>query len=172
MNTVEDYLKLSYKIVLLRNEDDSYFAKIEELPGCITEGETIADAIAMIEDAKKNWIATAIDAGIEIPLPESMQKKYSGKFLIRVGKELHRELIRQANENGMSLNAYAVMLLAQNSGMVRFKDEIIDKLLIALSPPQVTDFTYPISGHIPLSVMRWAQAIMPRYELREGEHAS
>jgi antitoxin HicB len=77
MNIVEDYLKLSYKTVLMRNDDGTYFAKIEELPGCITEGETITDALEMIEDAKKDWIATAIDAGIEIPLPDSMQKKYS-----------------------------------------------------------------------------------------------
>jgi antitoxin HicB len=41
---------------LKKEEDGSYFVSIKEHPGCFSVGDTIHEAIEMIEDAKKAWI--------------------------------------------------------------------------------------------------------------------
>jgi predicted RNase H-like HicB family nuclease len=49
-----------------------WFAKIVELPGCMTVGETQADALEMLEDAKLTWLSGSILAGDVIPEPKAM----------------------------------------------------------------------------------------------------
>jgi predicted HicB family RNase H-like nuclease len=39
-------------------------------------------------------------------------KKYSGKFMVRVPPEIHRDLAMQAAESGVSLNRIATVKLA------------------------------------------------------------
>lgn len=41
------------------------------------------------------------------------QKEYSGRLMIRIPKELHRDLIEAAKKNGVSLNQYAMYKLAK-----------------------------------------------------------
>lgn len=42
------------------------------------------------------------------PVPESLAtKKYSGRFMVRVPPELHRQLVMEAAESGVSLNRLA-----------------------------------------------------------------
>ncbi len=67
--TVEEYMALPYTIEITP-DDGSFFVKVKELEGCMSVGETKADALAMIEDAMREWLAVAIEDGIEIPLPE------------------------------------------------------------------------------------------------------
>lgn len=50
-------------------------------------------------------------SGEQIPEPLSM-RHYSGKFQLRVGKDLHRKLAIEAAENNSSLNQYVVKKLA------------------------------------------------------------
>lgn len=46
------------------------------------------------------------------PLPEATAgKRYSGKFVVRVGKEIHKALTIDALRAGESLNAYCVRVL-------------------------------------------------------------
>ena len=68
---------LDYAIRLKENTDGTYFAEIEELPGCMTEADTKEEVLAMIEDAKKAWIATAVKEGIKIPEPASLMSTFS-----------------------------------------------------------------------------------------------
>jgi predicted RNase H-like HicB family nuclease len=41
----------------------------------MTNGETQADALAMIEDAKRAWLTTALELGLPIPEPEVESRK-------------------------------------------------------------------------------------------------
>lgn len=61
------YLNLEYAVRLKENEAGGYFAEIEELPGCMTEGKTREEVIVLIEDAKKVWLEAAVERGIAIP---------------------------------------------------------------------------------------------------------
>jgi len=49
--------------------------------------------------------------GEQVPVPLS-ERQYSGKFNVRVGEHLHRDLALHAAEDGMSLNQYVVKKLA------------------------------------------------------------
>ncbi len=62
-----------------------------ELPGCITCGETMESAIANAQDAKKAWVQAALEEGIEIHEPDSLEE-YSGQFKLRIPRSLHRSL--------------------------------------------------------------------------------
>mgnify|MGYP001597828272 FL=1 len=104
------YLSLDYTIRLKQNEDGSFFAEIEELPGCMSEGDTKEEALNLIEDAKKAWITVALKRKINIPEPE--KDEFSGKLNVRMPKFLHRKLSYKAKEEGISLNTLISTTLA------------------------------------------------------------
>lgn len=104
------YLDLKYTIRLKANSDGSYFAEIEELPGCITEADTEEEALKMVEDAKIAWLSVALKRKIDIPEPS--KDEFSGKFNIRVPKFLHRKLAYKAREEKVSLNTLVTTALA------------------------------------------------------------
>ncbi len=116
-NKVEDYLKLPYTIEILRETDEDdpgWVASVMELPGCFTQADTFEELPEMIEDAMRGWIGIALEDGLEIPLPR-INKEYSGKFVVRVPKSLHRKLVEEADREGVSLNAYINMVLASRN---------------------------------------------------------
>ena len=41
------------------------------------------------------------------------QREYSGRLLLRIPKELHKQLVEAAKDNGVSLNQYALYKLAK-----------------------------------------------------------
>ena len=50
------------------NEDGSkYYCRVPDLPGCVTTGDSIDEAIELITDAASGWLVVAEDEGIEIP---------------------------------------------------------------------------------------------------------
>ncbi|MBI2329875.1 type II toxin-antitoxin system HicB family antitoxin [Candidatus Daviesbacteria bacterium] len=104
------YLNLDYTIRLKQNEDGSYFVEIEELPGCMSEGDTKVEALKMVDDAKKAWIEIALKRKIRIPEPE--KDEFSGKLNVRMPKFLHRKLSYKAKEEGVSLNTLISTTLA------------------------------------------------------------
>lgn len=71
------------------------------------------------ENPTKEDLAAIAGAGDEDPedtisLEEyKAQREYSGKLLLRIPKELHRQLAEAAKENGVSLNQYALYKLAK-----------------------------------------------------------
>jgi len=122
MRSLEEYINLPYKIEIIKNTDSTFFASIKELPGCMTEGDTVEEACQMIEDAKKIWLETAIKNRLEIPEPEVLQTKtYSGKLVLRIPKNLHKELSLTAEENDVSLNQYMNVLLSERHAVLKEK---------------------------------------------------
>lgn len=63
------YMQLRYKIMLVPEVDGSWEALIPDLLGCVGGGDTIAEALAMLEDAKQNWFANRLKHGDPIPEP-------------------------------------------------------------------------------------------------------
>ena len=60
-------MKRAYTAVLSPREDSGYNCCVPDLPGCITSGADIADAVDMITDAANLWMVTAEDCGDPIP---------------------------------------------------------------------------------------------------------
>jgi len=113
--TVEDYLRLPYTIQLRQYEDGTFFAAVAELPGCMTEADTADEAVEMIRDAMAGWIEVALSEGLPIPDPAT-EPEYSGRFLVRTPKSLHRDLVRRARVEGASLNQFVVTTLSRALG--------------------------------------------------------
>lgn len=61
-------MKYIYTATFVPNEDGTkFYCRVPDLPGCITTGDTIDDAIEMITDAASGWLVVAEDEGNEIP---------------------------------------------------------------------------------------------------------
>ncbi|WP_322746418.1 type II toxin-antitoxin system HicB family antitoxin [Nostoc sp. LEGE 12450] len=109
--SLEYYLNLQYPVTLYPDPDEGYVAQIKDLPGCLTQGETLEETVANLNEARELWIETAYEAGDDIPLPSS-NDSYSGKLLLRMPKSLHRRLAETSEQEGVSLNQYIVSLLS------------------------------------------------------------
>ena len=61
-------MKYIYTAVFTPNEDGTKIhARIPDLPGCITTGHDLQDAIDQITDAASGWLVVAEDEGMPIP---------------------------------------------------------------------------------------------------------
>ncbi len=76
--SIDYYMSLPYTIELTPDEDGYWFAQIPLLDGCMTNGENQADTLEMIEDAKRAWLTTALEIGIDIPEPVAEKLNLSG----------------------------------------------------------------------------------------------
>jgi predicted RNase H-like HicB family nuclease len=64
------YMNLHYRIELVPEEDGSWAALVPELPGCLGAGDTITEALEMLEDAKSGWFASRLKHSDPIPEPQ------------------------------------------------------------------------------------------------------
>jgi len=110
--TIEYYMGLPYTRELIKEPEGGWFIRIKELPGCMSQGETVEDAMNMIEDAMLGWLEISIEDGDEIPEPK-LDEEYSGKFVVRLPRSLHRQLVETAEREGVSLNQFVNVALAR-----------------------------------------------------------
>ena len=115
MKTAEEYRDLPYKIVLRKDDEGDWIARVEELPGCTAHGATKAEAIANLEEVQSLWIEDAIAAGDPIPEPAA-EESLSGKWLQRVPRSLHRKVSELAKNERVSLNQLVTSVLAEAVG--------------------------------------------------------
>lgn len=114
MKTIDDYMKKAYRMEIVEDKDEGGFiVTYPDLPGCISCGETIESAVANAIDAKEVWLEAAIEEGIEINEPDSLDD-YSGQFKLRIPKSLHKSLAEHSQREGISINQYCVYLLSKN----------------------------------------------------------
>ena len=95
-------------------EYKGYFAKVEfddeanifhgeviNLRDVITfEGETVNELREAFHESVEDYLAFCAERG------ENPEKPFSGKFLVRVEPQLHKNLVIQARKNGKSLNTW------------------------------------------------------------------
>jgi predicted RNase H-like HicB family nuclease len=107
-----------YAAVLEPNDDSSYTVTFPDLPGCISEGKDLPDALRMAERALSQRIEYMADKGLPYPDPTSpfKIKKRKGALvnLIRTGQRDNRATRRtvsipkwmdeQASKEGLSLS--------------------------------------------------------------------
>lgn len=150
--TLDHYLSLNYPITLIPDED-GYFAEVRDLPGCMTQGDTAEEALAMIGEAKEAWIRAAYANRDEIPLP-SDDDRFSGRLLVRMPRGLHRALSEQARDQGVSLNQWVVALLSEANPLRALQRQVNDlsrqvfrlssvansSMVVPPSQPQVRQF--------------------------------
>lgn len=114
MKTLNDYMEMPYRMEIAEDKEEGGFVvSYPDLPGCITCGETIENAVANAMDAKKAWLKAALEDGIKINEPDNLET-YSGQFKLRIPRSLHRSLAEHSKKEGVSMNQYCVYLLSKN----------------------------------------------------------
>ena len=68
---VQEIASRPYRKVISGDDAEGYLAEAPELPGCVTAGETVDEALHMLRDAMEGWIECALLAGEGIPEPEA-----------------------------------------------------------------------------------------------------
>ncbi len=143
---VESYLKLPYARLLTPDlESGTYTAEIQDLPGCIAQGDTPQQALENLENAAASWIQVALEQGQAIPEPFSMHPVPSGRIALRLPKTLHRQAAQMAEREGASLNQFLVAAIAEKVGATKERDRLFDQFLEAIK------FT---SANAPRSIQR------------------
>ncbi len=91
--------------------DGSYFARVVELPGCMTEADTSGEILEALDEARALWLESALVHGDSIPEPLGAQS-FSGKIFVRTSSELHRRVSTEAARQGVSMSQWVAEVLA------------------------------------------------------------
>jgi len=120
-----DYLQEPYTRILIPS-NGSYSAEILEFPGCFAEGETPDEAIKNLEEAAESWIEASLEQGMEIPEPY-MNQGFGGKVALRLPRSIHRQAVRFAERDGVSLNQFLVSAISARIGAEDLYTRILDR---------------------------------------------
>jgi predicted HicB family RNase H-like nuclease len=98
------------KIVEWSEEDQCYIGHCPNLMLGGVHGEDEAKVYKELCKTVEEWVDIYRQDGSPLPKPTA-GKKYSGKFNLRVGEELHEQLSIDALRKGESLNSYCLKML-------------------------------------------------------------
>ncbi len=106
--TKSDYPVLLRK--LSKAEGGGYLAEFPDLPGCMADGATAAEALIESQDALKSYLASVKKHGDKLPAPgESVWRQ-------RAPRSLHRRLQVEAEREGVSFNTLVISMLSEGLG--------------------------------------------------------
>ncbi|MDR1840452.1 MAG: type II toxin-antitoxin system HicB family antitoxin [Holophagales bacterium] len=67
-------MRLSYPACFYKDdESDAYAVVVPDLPGCVSGGYSLAEAILMGVDAASGWVLTALEKEWSIPPPSRIE---------------------------------------------------------------------------------------------------
>jgi predicted RNase H-like HicB family nuclease len=157
---VAKYLSEPYSRLLVPDPSGGYFAEVLEFPGCFSQGDTAEEAISNLKEAMEGWIAAALDAGQAIPAPAA-SRGYSGHVALRMPKSLHREAVRRADLEGVSLNQYLVSAVEAHVAGQNVADEIAARLAPGLQArfTQITVTQAEVASNVPGLPMAGAKVL-------------
>ncbi len=116
-----EYLALEYPFNVIADPDGGYVISFPDLPGCMTQVDSLEQVGPTAEEIRTLWLETAYaQEELEIPRPSYLDE-YSGKFNLRLPRSLHRSLAEAAGREGVSLNQYVVSLLARGDAQSRLE---------------------------------------------------
>ncbi|MDE0224246.1 MAG: toxin-antitoxin system HicB family antitoxin [Gammaproteobacteria bacterium] len=84
-------------------EDEEHVGRCAEFPLLSWLAPTPIEALAGIQELVREVLADMRDTGESPPRPYA-DRPYSGRFVVRIPPETHRDLAIQAAEQGVSLN--------------------------------------------------------------------
>ena len=113
MAKINDY---PFEVRPLSDEDGGgYLISFPDFAECISDGESVEEAIENGRDALKATIAALKARKLPVPAPNSGGVA-SGKFVARVPKTVHAQLATRAKAEGVSLNTLVLTFIAQGLG--------------------------------------------------------
>jgi predicted HicB family RNase H-like nuclease len=97
------------KLVEWSEEDECYVGSIPGWIGKCCHGDDEMKVYSELNTILDEWIRIYKNEGMT--LPEPTNKKYSGKFVLRTGSDLHKALALKALSEGDSLNSFVIKKL-------------------------------------------------------------
>lgn len=102
---------------LSEEDGGGYLITFPDLPGCMSDGETIEEAIVNGRDAFSGWMSARADMSKPIPKPTRHGESAEPvRMMQRLPRSLHASLVARARAEGTSLNTLVTMLLAEGLG--------------------------------------------------------
>ena len=105
---------------LSEEDGGGFLMTFPDLPGCMSDGATIEEAIKNGKDAFVAWISAQADLARPIPEPVYRAPEAGpdmpGKFVQRVTKTLHAKLAALAKQEGVSINTLVLSFIAEGVG--------------------------------------------------------
>lgn len=106
-----------YTIELLTEVDGTYCASLVEIPGVTSAGDDPDQAVGMLRDSFDLWTTDALSKGDEVPAA-LCEATVSGRFLLRLPRDVHARAAREAARQGTSLNTWIVAAVAERLGQL------------------------------------------------------
>jgi predicted HicB family RNase H-like nuclease len=101
------------KIVEWDDDDQCYVGSAPPLIGQSCHGKTESEVIKQLQAIVEEWVELLLVDGK--PLPKgTADKRFSGKFVVRLSPETHRKVALKAMARGESLNEFVSETLAQS----------------------------------------------------------
>ena len=97
---------------LSTEEGGGYLVEYPDIPGCMSDGETVAEAIANGREALRDCLEVFKESGRKIPKPviEAAQWRQ------RLPRTLYSKLTKQAETEGVSINSLVATIIAEAIG--------------------------------------------------------
>lgn len=114
-----DFDPTAYAISVQRVTEDGhrlFRATIRELPHVIDYGDTADEAYSLAIESIANLAKMAQEAGRDFPPPLQESDEFSGRVTLRMTKTLHRKAAVKADQEGVSLNAFLLAIIAEGVG--------------------------------------------------------
>lgn len=105
--------RIDYPVEIRPLSDDDgggFIAIVPDLPGCMSDGETMDEALHEVVDAIESWISVAKEFGDPIPVANHL---IPGDFVAKIPIELYDKLSMKAKQDGVSLDAFILNKLSE-----------------------------------------------------------
>jgi predicted RNase H-like HicB family nuclease len=108
----------AHVVAPLSEEDGGgYMITFPDLPGCMSDGDTLDEVLVNGRDAFNSWISAQVDMKRPVPVPTRYSEEGKPvKFVQRLPRSLHASLQARAKAEGVSLNTLVLALIAEGLG--------------------------------------------------------
>jgi antitoxin HicB len=100
---------------LSKDEGGGYLVEYPDIPGCMSDGETVEAAIANGREALRDCIEVFRESGRKLPQP-SVE---AAQWRQRLPRTLYLKLTKQAESEGVSINSLVTAIIAEAIGSKR-----------------------------------------------------
>ncbi len=100
---------------LTKDEGSGYLVEYPDIPGCMSDGETIEEAIANGREALRDCLAAFREWGRRLPKPSIQPAQWRQ----RLPRTLYAKLTQQAEREGVSINSLVTAIIAEAIGVRR-----------------------------------------------------
>ena len=95
-------MKLIYPACFYPCEEGGYTVVFPDLPGCVTEGDTLAEAMEMAIDVSSGWLLTSVEENNQLPKASNIKNvipdEYENGFVSLIGVDLDEYSQKHGNK--------------------------------------------------------------------------